>query len=99
MKNNSITPSAEPAAPAFVEIESPDYCKGNQFTETGAVFACLEQCAMRQPLVTLNTFIGYEASMRPAELRALAAKLVAIADHADARPMGKRTFRRVYRRY
>lgn len=60
---------------------------------------CLGQNRERRPLVMLQELIGGAGDYSPADLRAIAAKLNAIADDAEAQPMGKRSFFRRYRRY
>lgn len=80
-------------------ITADEYSRGNQFTQSRHVLAELGQSSDRKPMVELNTFLGYNAWMSPAELRLLARKLFAIASDAEREPMGKRSFRRKYRRY
>lgn len=58
----------------------------------------LGQCAQRQPLVTIQELIG-AGDYRPAELRAIASKLIAVAEDAEKQPMGPRSFFDSYRRY
>jgi hypothetical protein len=42
-----------------------------------------------KPLVVLESPLGNGQEIRPASLRALAAALIAIADEADRKPMGR----------
>jgi len=93
MATTTTTPPA-----TFSEISVKTFYQ-NTLNHRQGVFACLGQSGKRQPLVMLNTCIGYGADFTPAELRALAAKLNAIAAAGEVRPMGPRTFRPSYRLY
>lgn len=51
------------------------------------------------PLATIRNFPGCDADMTPAEMREMAAALEAAAAECEQRPMGRREFKRVERRY
>ena len=61
--------------------------------------AVLCQTHDRKPLAHIDGLPGGGADLRPEELRALAAALLRIADAAESRPMGARTYRREKREY
>jgi hypothetical protein len=46
-----------------------------------------------KPLATVDGLPGDMADLRPAQLRALAAAMLKVADDCEARPMGPRTYR------
>lgn len=90
-------------APRFAVVhEEPFYAAGMRHVMRGPVLrlhVCLGQDRERRPLVTLQELIGGAGDYSPADLRVIADKLRAIADDAEAQPMGKRSFFRSYRRY
>ncbi|MBL8348929.1 MAG: hypothetical protein JNL87_01325 [Burkholderiaceae bacterium] len=61
--------------------------------------ADLVQTFERKPLAVVDGLPGDHAELTPAQLRALSAALLRIADDADAQPMGVRTFKRQRRAY
>lgn len=89
--------------PRFARVhEDAYYAAGMRPVSRGAnlrLHVCLAQDRDRKPIVTLQELVGGAGDYRPDDLRALAAKLCAIADDADAQPMGKRSFSRSYRCY
>ena len=89
--------------PRYANVhEAEYYAAGMRHVSRGAglrLHVCLGQDRNRNPLVTLQELIGGAGDYCPADLRTLATKLNAIADDAEAQPMGKRSFDRSYRRY
>lgn len=64
------------------------------------LIAVLCQTHDKKPLASIDGMPGaISADLTPTQLRALAATLVRIADDAEARPMGPRTYRRCQREY
>ena len=61
--------------------------------------ATLTQTHDGRPLAVVDGLPGEGADITPAQLRALAEGLLRIADDAEARPMGPRSFRRQRRQY
>lgn len=59
----------------------------------------LTKCRFGKPLAIVRNLPGFDAEMRPAQMRALAKGLIAAADECGARPMGKRSFAAVKRSY
>ncbi len=53
----------------------------------------------RRPLAIVHNLPGGDAEMYPAEMRALAAALLAAADECEARPMDRRRFLLAERSY
>lgn len=91
------------AVPRFAAVHEEPFCAaGMRHVVRGqglCLHVCLGQDRERRPLVALQELIGGAGDYRPADLRAIAGKLNAIADDAEAQPMGKRSFFRSYRRY
>ena len=52
-----------------------------------------------KPLAVIRNLPGCDADMTPTQMRALASSLKAAADECEQRPMGKREFMRIERRY
>jgi hypothetical protein len=52
-----------------------------------------------RPLATVHGLPGEGADLTPAELRALAATLMKVADECEAQPMEGKRFRQQQRRY
>lgn len=52
-----------------------------------------------QPLATVHNLPGGDADLTPAQMRGLAAALLAAADECETRPMGCRSFLRASREY
>lgn len=99
------TPQPTPTErPRFASLLENDYyaagCRSwDHRPGAGTISCCLGRSIDGRPLVTVQDSIGCTGDYRPEELRAIAAKLLAIAEDAEARPMGKRSFSRSYRRY
>lgn len=52
-----------------------------------------------KPLAVIRNFPGLDAEMTPAQMRAMAAALEAVAADCEKRPMARREFRRSEQRY
>ncbi len=59
----------------------------------------LTETYRREPLAVVDGLPGDSAELTPAQLRALAAVLVRIADDCEARPLGGKHLRNVRREY
>lgn len=59
----------------------------------------LTQTVDRKPLATVRNFPGGDADLTPAEMRRLAATLMAAADECERQPMDRRSFRRLARSF
>jgi len=65
------------------------HCEAGVTTQNNTIRATLSQCRHAQPLVILD-LLGQGAELRPAELRAIAAALLRMADDAQARRLTHR---------